>query len=238
MFGNNVLDRFEDGLNHAERLRRILPPLYNSARLKEQPIPSINAMINIQEEEEENGEDLSCHSEPIETNGNEDENGLELVQNNASNEDIDEQVQIEHASETDDVKIEHFQQVVMEPEDLNAVDNLFADNGQDIEQLNSTLDGPSVSENSEEDTSSSSIECIFESLDDFRPKVLENGYFIKPNDILSNNIPFKTNVSFFLNVHKSVCFEKCMFQSRQMVTAHSACKLDANSKRCCCLLVL
>lgn len=94
MFGNNVLDRFEDGLNHAERLRRILPPLYNSARLKEQPIPSINAMINIQEEEEENGEDLSCHSEPIETNGNEDENGLELVQNNASNEDIDEQVQI------------------------------------------------------------------------------------------------------------------------------------------------
>lgn len=206
ILGNNVLDRFEDGLAHAERLRQILPPVYNSARLNEQPVPSINAMINIREEVEDNCEDLARHSETIETNDNEEGNGLESMQNDALNENIGEKVQIERTSETDDVKIEQFQEVVMEPEDLNAIDNLFSDADEDIEQSNSTLDEQSV--NGEEDTSSSSIECIFESLDDFRPMVLENGYFIKPHDILSNNIPFKTNVSlfFFPGCQKSVCF--------------------------------
>lgn len=208
MSDNNVLDRFENGLAHAEHLRRILPALYNPARLNEQPIPSVNAITNIQEEDEDN---LARNIEPLEFDHNKGKNHAELAQNDTSNDSIDGRVPIGHTVEPEngasDLKIEHFEEVVMDPDDLIAVDNLFADDDDDIEQFNSTLDEQSLDDNNEEDTSSSSIECIFESLNDFRPKVLENGYFIKSDDILSNNIPFKTNVSFFLAIQKCVFSE-------------------------------
>lgn len=236
MCDNDVLDRFEDGVAHAERLRRILPAVYNVARINEQPIPSTNAIS-----QEENEDDVVQNNEPIEIVHNKEKNRSELAPNDTSNESIEEQVPtectLEPENDTSDLKIEQFEEVVMDPDDLYAVDNLFANDDNEIEQFNSTLDDQSF-DNNEEDTSSSSVECTFESLNDFRPKVLENGYFIKSDDILSNNIPFKTNVSLFLAIYKSVRFEKYSFPSRQTVTVHSMCNLDAYSKKCCCLLVL
>lgn len=184
----NVLDRFDDALAHAERLRKFLPAIYNPARLTEQPIPSINAMTR--EEESENSEDETQNRELIELAHHEEEN---YNQNTGDQEQI---------NETGDCKIEQFDEVVLDEDDLNAVDNLFDGDEEGSEQFNDPLDQQSINGNNEDDTSSSSIECTFESLNDFRPIVMKDGYFIKSHDILSNNIPFKTNVSFFfLNAH-------------------------------------
>lgn len=223
------LDTFDDAFAHAERLRCLFPAVYNPARVGEVPIPPvylINAVENeaqiVQHNEEiENdvasiGDTTVASDEAIENAENHGGPEILIASANATNtEEIDVQVtqnsaqaeneQADEAPEQNDVsvtvKIKSFGDVVMPPDDLNAINSLFA-RGNDSTCVEQPVDLPdnSVEElpdiaNHTDDSSDDQIECFFESLNDFRPIVLMDGYTIKANDVLSNNIPFKINVS-------------------------------------------
>lgn len=182
---NVILDRFDDAIAHAERLRRLMPAVYNPSRVNELPIPPV---MNV--EPEDNGHTNNDQGDTDEINelneSAETEENHELSEQNITLEAL---------------KVEPFQQVAMESADLNAVEYFFAEGN---EELNETLEEPPNSDPSEGDTSDDDIEFTYESLDDFRPMIEKDGYEIKAHDILSDNIPFKTNVRFYFNVRKTL----------------------------------
>lgn len=181
-----ILDRFDDAIAHAERLRCIMPAVYNPSRVNELPIPPV---LNV--EPEDNG-----HM------NNDDQDDIDEIDRLNESADIEENHEISEQNITlEALKVEPFQQVAMESADLNAVEHLFAEGNQ---ELNDPLEEPPNSDLSEGDTSDDDIEFTYDSLDDFRPMIEKDGYEIKAHDILSDNIPFKTNVRFYFNVRKTL----------------------------------
>lgn len=145
------LGNFDDAIAHVDRLRRFLPPLYNPSRVHELPIPPVN-VTNIESEENEESDDERSVINEIH----------EISQQNNS---------------IDEIKIEQFEQVPLEPEDLNAVNNLFAE---DDQQLVESTRNANICEKIDEE-----VECTYASLNDFQPIIETDGYQIKLNDILS-----------------------------------------------------
>lgn len=88
-----------------------------------------------------------------------------------------------------DFKTESFVIVQMDAADESVVESLFAD-----ENEPEICDPLEETPNNDESNDDDAIECFYETLDDFRPMVIKDGYMIKANDILCGNIPFKTNV--------------------------------------------
>lgn len=154
-----------------------MPANYNDRRLNEQPIPPVEFDPMDDNEFEMDEYDLM--------------NAMQAEQNDDENESqafIEENHEANNESE---IKIEEFEVEPMAAEDLNAVDNIFAEVD---EPLNDRLQEPPNNGVDEADTSDDSIECTFESLNDFRPMIIKDGYEIKSYEILSDNIPIKTNV--------------------------------------------
>lgn len=180
-----ILDRFDDAIAHAERMRRHMPAVYNPSRVNELPIPPV---MNVEPEDD--------------GHMNNDQDDIDEIDGLNESAEIGEDHEISEQNITlEALKVEPFQQIAMESADMNAVEYLFAEGN---EELNDPLEEPPNSDLSEGDTSDDDIEFTYESLDDFRPMIEKDGYEIKAHDILSDNIPFKTNVRFYFNVRKTL----------------------------------
>lgn len=143
----------------------------------------------VEEELENNAEN--------ETNSNAmSENVASSVENHTEGPSIEPPARNEEVSTTDAMKIEPFAEVLMNQDDLRVVENLFSEN--DVQQNDPLADSIGAQSTGNDEANSSDefeIECTYNSLDDFRPKMFFAGYELKMNDTLCNNIPFRTNVS-------------------------------------------
>lgn len=201
-------------MHHAEKLRSVLPAVYNQARLYEQPIPPIVAAVEM------------ISNEHDEMDGFE---GIENAQTSESND------------TNFDVKPPIFAEIELPTEDAAAFDAMFSDeeilsesempahsmdeidplensniataNNENTSQNNMSSVGNSEPESFVQDDSSieqivaarqitdkiidsgDELQCTYTSLASFRPNI-ENVYQIKKQDVLCNNRPFKQNVIF------------------------------------------
>lgn len=201
MFQLKLIASFDEALEHAERLRAQMPKTYNPARECEQPIPSIAPPT------------LDMYSSNDGSDGNN-----EVEQEEVQEETIDEEHQEDaresthgvDESDPEDVK-PRFEDVFVADKDSNAFHAIFsaANNPAEphVENAESQIQpNDSLFEADEMNLSTGGkktlvfdddLECVYDSESDFKPMLIDDGYIIKPNDMLSNNWAFKTNVTFF-----------------------------------------
>lgn len=157
--------------------------------MNEHPIPSTSLSDDDggDDEPEIEPNDGGPYIEPndggVDNEVNDDDGNIEL-----SNGDVDIEPnndgtgQAAEVDENADVK-QTFDDVVVADHDLNAIRDIeLACDAPDVdmEEIHVKVDG---------------IEFIYKSESDFIPIQINDGYIIKPNDVLSNSWPFKENVS-------------------------------------------
>lgn len=197
-----------------------MPAIYNSLRPLEMPIPPVEVTSSENEQFEENlNEQEFTDNEVVGDVGNEPavpEQGAESS-TTVSQQDIEELVdfvgnnvtppsQIAHesnganeqfgANESDEnISQEelkpNFEEVYVDEDDEQEFENLFH-----IEQQSENdTEEPRAPAKAMTVIVDKDIQVTFTSLADFKPMKNKNGYVIKAKDMLSDNVPFKQNVS-------------------------------------------
>lgn len=177
-----------------------MPKTYNPKRVYEHPIPSTSAE-NVLDVEDES------HNSNEQQQGEEENNTYEeaVTEQNGSSQDV-------LAPELEDVK-PIFADLHVDEEDSNAFHSIFSMEDDSIDQesvgqmepvdLNDTLSGDETASDTEDSmtkfTFDDGLECSFKSQSDFTPILVDDGYVVKPDDMLSNSWAFKVNVNAVFN---------------------------------------
>lgn len=236
-----VVVSFNNAMHHAEKLRSLLPAVYNQARLYEQPIPPIVAAVEMIPDEHDEME------------------GFEAIENTQTGESNDTNF---------DVKPPIFAEIELPTQDAAAFDAMFSDeetlsesempahsmdeniplgnsniataNNESNSQNNMSLVGNSEPNSFVQDNASieqivaarqitvkiidsdDELECTYTSLASFRPNIV-NVYQIKKQDVLCNNRPFKQNVIFVKRngIIRSISYILLAFITRPMEIVRS-----------------
>lgn len=168
---------FNDALNHVERMRSNLPAIYNPARIRERPIPRVIIGENELEPEDENSAYETAEESIFDGNSY-------AIEQTEHNETFEEEDEI-------DVKPPILEEIQLTSEDAAVFDSMFSC------ESNDPLQSSCNDENNDSD-SSSDVEYIFTSYEEWPKPIIENEFQIKAHDMLSNNRPFKQNVRNFL----------------------------------------
>lgn len=203
---------FDDALQHANRLRRLLPPTYNPARERELPIPPVE-ITTPSEQSANHDESVQNYVVEVYEHGAFEEPEDYAVEDNEQDafeepedngHDADEQTQEQLDDGHNDVK-PMFDTVELQQDDASAFGELSFgavdedDPLQSISSLSINAAQPAEEENEMNATANTfkydeEVQYSYQTIADFIPIQMNDGYEIKAHDILSDNRPFKKNV--------------------------------------------
>lgn len=183
-----------------------MPATYNVARINEIPIPPVhytNARVNENAEEASNEEELcsSENSDSAQIDVKHESFQFELDAADASA--LDEIFTVDNDSIVSDLDIELNENVDNDCESNEDVEVENASRAESNDIFENNGDAPLTSSTAVvtnritqkiDDSDDDDFEITFTSAADFQPYVVQDGYIIKLNDLLTDSLPFKLNV--------------------------------------------